>query len=210
MASDDLLARPQNSRTGSSSNTTNSKPRVELLDGPTRTPSRTLGGPVRPVATARTASSQRVNRAPRELLSGGARPAGRTSAMDVEMVEDEPVVVPAPVVRREMESMSINRSGAAKKEVIVRIDGLVTGTSESDVQVSGDYLHKTCHTMDNVADGLYRTTIARILSHVPHRLGRPDHRSRPTQPPIPPSPGYDLSRSRPRQQNRRRKYGLYL
>jgi len=52
------------------------------------------------------------------------------------MMQDEPVAGPTPTVRREMESMSINRSGGAKKEVIVRIDGLVTGTSESDVQVS--------------------------------------------------------------------------
>jgi hypothetical protein len=74
--------------------------------------------------------------------------------MDVEMMEDEPVVVtPAPTVRREMESLSINRSGGAKKEVVVRIDGLVTGTSESDVQVSR---YETAYfTMENTTDGLY-------------------------------------------------------
>jgi hypothetical protein len=150
MVSDDLLARPHNSRTGSTTTTTTgkSKPQVELLDGPTRTPSRTLGGPIRPVPAARTVSSQRVNRGPREVLSGGGRPTGRPPAMDVKMMEDEPVVVtPAPTVRREMESMSINRSGGAKKEVVVRIDGLVTGTSESDVQVSRHELLKKKHTI---------------------------------------------------------------
>ena len=141
MVSDDLLARPRVARNGStttSTTTARSKPQVELLDGPTRTPSRTLGGPVRPVPATRTVSSQRVNRGPRELLAGGSggRPTARPSTTDVEMMQDEPVAGPTPTVRREMESMSINRSGGAKKEVIVRIDGLVTGTSESDVQVS--------------------------------------------------------------------------
>lgn len=142
MVSDQIVRQPakptQNNRVGSSSGA--GKRPVELLGGPgpTRTPSRTLGGPVRPVVPQRQSNSgQRggSSRGPRELLGSGA---GVTSE-DVTIRMDEPSGRDRShgtgATATSTSAMSI-RTRPVDLTVTVRIDGLVSGTSESDVKVS--------------------------------------------------------------------------
>ena len=149
MVSDQIVRQPakpaQNNRVGSTSGA--GKRPVELLGGPgpTRTPSRTLGGPVRPVVPQRQSNSgQRggSSRGPRELLGSNTGAASE----DVMMRMDEPVVRDrdhrTSAIATSTSAMSI-RTRPVDLTVTVRIDGLVSGTSESDVKVSFIVITKT-------------------------------------------------------------------
>jgi hypothetical protein len=149
MVSDQIVRQPtkpaQINKSGSGSAA--GKRPVELLGGPgpTRTPSRTLGGPVRPVVPQRQSNSgQRggSSRGPRELLGSSA---GFTSE-DVTMRMDEPSGRDRShgtgATATSTSAMSI-RTRPVDLTVTVRIDGLVSGTSESDVKVSFIVIFKT-------------------------------------------------------------------
>lgn len=159
MASDDLLRQParnpQNSRGGASG-----KLPVELLAGPTRTPSCTLGGPVRPVVPRQQSAGRGAGtRGPRELLG----------SEDVSMRVDEPSNTrqERQTVRQESTAapMSI-RSRPVSAEVTVRVDGLVAGTSESDVKVSFEPVRDS-NTLEADFDHLVRPRSTPFLNTLP-------------------------------------------